>query len=46
VVGVVSLFPEMFRAVTDSGITSRAVKNGLLTLEYWNPRDYVEGTET
>lgn len=40
--GVISLFPEMFRAVTDSGITSRAVKNGLLTLEYWNPRDYAE----
>lgn len=46
-VGIVSLFPEMFRAVTESGITSRAVRNGLLILEYWNPRDYVEGsTET
>jgi tRNA (guanine37-N1)-methyltransferase len=44
-VGVVSLFPEMFRAVTESGITSRAVKNGLLTLAYWSPRDYAEGTE-
>lgn len=42
-VGLISLFPDMFRAVTESGITSRAVKNGLLTLEYWNPRDYTEG---
>ena len=42
-VGLISLFPDMFRAVTESGITSRAVKNGLLTLESWNPRDYVEG---
>ncbi|HQV40754.1 MAG: tRNA (guanosine(37)-N1)-methyltransferase TrmD [Moraxellaceae bacterium] len=42
-IGVISLFPEMFQAVTDSGITRRAVKNGLLALEYWNPRDYVEG---
>lgn len=40
--GVISLFPEMFRAITDSGITSRAVKNGLLALEYWNPRDFTE----
>jgi tRNA (guanine37-N1)-methyltransferase len=39
-IGLVSLFPEMFRAVTDSGITARAVNNGLLELEYWNPRDF------
>lgn len=40
--GLVSLFPEMFRAVTESGITGRAVKNGLLELQYWNPRDFAE----
>lgn len=39
-IGVVSLFPEMFRAITDYGITSRAVKQGLLRLDYWNPRDF------
>lgn len=41
-VGVVSLFPEMFGAITESGITSRAVKNGLLRMQYWNPRDFTE----
>ncbi len=41
-VGVVSLFPEMFAAVSEYGITSRAVKQGLLTLQCWNPRDYTE----
>ncbi|HEX4869641.1 MAG TPA: tRNA (guanosine(37)-N1)-methyltransferase TrmD [Moraxellaceae bacterium] len=41
-IGVVSLFPEMFRALTDSGITSRAVKNGLLQVAFWNPRDFTE----
>ncbi len=41
-VGVVSIFPEMFRAISDYGITSRAVKQGLLTLACWNPRDYTE----
>ncbi|MDF2447152.1 MAG: tRNA ((1)-)-methyltransferase [Moraxellaceae bacterium] len=40
--GVVSLFPEMFRAITESGITSRAVKNGLLQVAFWNPRDFTE----
>lgn len=41
-IGVVSLFPEMFRAVTDSGITARAVKNGLVEVAFWNPRDFTE----
>lgn len=41
-VGVVSIFPEMFRAISEYGITSRAVKQGLLTLTCWNPRDYTE----
>ncbi|MCC2638075.1 MAG: tRNA ((1)-)-methyltransferase [Moraxellaceae bacterium] len=41
-IGLVSLFPDMFRALTDSGITGRAVKNGLVNLEFWNPRDFTE----
>lgn len=39
-IGVVSLFPEMFRAVTDYGITGRAVRQGLLELICWDPRDF------
>lgn len=39
-IGVVSLFPEMFRAVSDYGVTGRAVADGLLQLESWNPRDF------
>jgi tRNA (guanine37-N1)-methyltransferase len=41
-IGVVSLFPEMFKAVTDYGISRRAVENGLLTLEVWNPREFTK----
>ena len=37
---VVTLFPEMFRALTDWGITSRAVKQGRFGLRNWNPRDF------
>lgn len=40
--GVISLFPEMFRAITESGITGRAVKKGLVQVEFWNPRDFTE----
>lgn len=39
-IGVVTLFPEMFDAVIDYGITSRAVDQGLLTVECWNPRSF------
>ncbi|ENJ7186102.1 tRNA (guanosine(37)-N1)-methyltransferase TrmD [Vibrio fluvialis] len=39
-VGVISLFPEMFRSVTDFGVTGQAVKKGLLSVETWNPRDF------
>lgn len=38
--GVVSLFPEMFDAVTQYGVTGRAVKHNKVTVERWNPRDF------
>ncbi len=37
---VVTLFPEMFAAVSESGITRRALENGLWKLALWNPRDF------
>jgi tRNA (guanine37-N1)-methyltransferase len=37
---VVTLFPEMFAAITDWGISGRAVKQGLVSLDFYNPRDY------
>lgn len=39
-IGVVSLFPEMFDAITEYGVSGRAVRNKLLTLAMWNPRDF------
>ncbi len=36
---VVTLFEAMFTSLTDSGITSRAMKRGLWTLNTWNPRE-------
>ncbi|GAA6185460.1 tRNA (guanosine(37)-N1)-methyltransferase TrmD [Aliiglaciecola sp. 2_MG-2023] len=38
--GVVSLFPEMFNSFTQQGVTGRAVKNRLLAVEFFNPRDF------
>jgi len=37
-VGVVSLFPDMFRALTDEGVVARAIAAGALTLDIENPR--------
>jgi len=37
---VVTLFPEMFAAVTHSGIPGRAMEAGLWSLGLWNPRDF------
>jgi len=37
---VVTLFPEMFRAITENGITSRALQKDLWRLGLWNPRDF------
>src|SRR6478735_9160659 len=37
---VVTLFPEMFRALTEWGITSRAAKQERYGLRTWNPRDF------
>ncbi|RUO28858.1 tRNA (guanosine(37)-N1)-methyltransferase TrmD [Aliidiomarina sedimenti] len=39
-VGVVSLFPDMFEAITSYGVTRRAVEQDLLSVETWNPRDF------
>ncbi len=39
---VITLFPEMFTAVTQSGISRRALENGLWRLNCWNPRDFAE----
>ncbi len=37
---VVTLFPEMFTALTASGITRRALERGLYEIAFHNPRDF------
>lgn len=37
---VITLFPEMFAAITQSGITRRAFEQGKCELALWNPRDF------
>ncbi|MEI6227917.1 MAG: tRNA (guanosine(37)-N1)-methyltransferase TrmD [Methylophilaceae bacterium] len=37
---VVTLFPEMFDAISKHGITSRALQQNIYRLQFWNPRDF------
>lgn len=37
---VITLFPEMFAAITQSGVTRRAFAENKCELTLWNPRDY------
>ena len=37
---VVTLFPEMFEAITRYGVTRRAAEQGSFKLQMWNPRDF------
>lgn len=38
---VITLFPEMFDAIADSGVTRRALDQNVWELKCWNPRDFV-----
>jgi tRNA (guanine37-N1)-methyltransferase len=38
--GLVTLFPEMFNAFSDYGVSGRAVREGLVSVQCWNPRDF------
>jgi tRNA (guanine37-N1)-methyltransferase len=39
-IDVVTLFPQMFEAVSQYGITRRALERRIVELGVWNPRDY------
>jgi tRNA (guanine37-N1)-methyltransferase len=41
-IDVVTLFPQMFSAVRDYGISSRAFERDLLEMHLWNPRDFTQ----
>ena len=40
---VITLFPEMFEAITRFGISGRAAQRDLMQIHCINPRDYAEG---
>ncbi len=41
-IAVVTIFPRMFDAVTEYGISAQALNKGALALTLWNPRDFTD----
>ena len=41
-INVVTLFPEMFSAIKDCGVTSRAIEKGLINIRCFNPREFAK----
>lgn len=39
---VITLFPEMFAALTEHGVSGRAVRNRLCSVSFWDPRDFTQ----
>ncbi len=40
--GVITLFPELFKALTEYGVTGRAFKRERVSIHLFNPRDYAD----
>ena len=39
-IGLITLLPEMFAAISEYGICGRAIREGLVELKLVNPRDF------
>lgn len=41
-IDIITLFPEMFAALRDYGVSGRALQHGCAALSTWNPRDFTQ----
>ena len=39
-IGIISLFPELFRPLLKFGVLGRGINSGLIKIDFWNPRDF------
>ncbi|MXP51243.1 tRNA (guanosine(37)-N1)-methyltransferase TrmD [Pantoea sp. SoEX] len=39
-IGVISLFPDIFKIITNYGVIGRGINKGFIKLQIWNPRDF------
>ena len=43
-IAMISLFPEMFEAIEQYGVSGRAIRSGIVNLAHFNPRDFADGS--
>ena len=43
-IAIITIFPEMFKALTDFGVIGRACERQIVNLHFFNPRDFTEDT--
>jgi len=41
-IDLISIFPQMFDALFDFGVSARAMDRGLIEVGFWNPRDFTD----
>jgi tRNA (guanine37-N1)-methyltransferase len=40
---IITIFPEMFDSYLGESVIGRAIKNGLIKVKFYNPRDFIKG---
>lgn len=40
--GIISLFPNMFQAVTNYGVIGKSIQKRICSIKIWNPRDFTD----
>lgn len=40
--GIITLFPEMFRIITDYGVVGKSIQRGDIRINFWNPRMFTQ----
>jgi tRNA (guanine37-N1)-methyltransferase len=43
---IITIFPDIFDSYINESILGRAIKNKLVTLKFYNPRDFVKGSKS
>jgi len=43
---IITIFPEIFDSYFNESIIARAIKNKLVSVKFYNPRDYVKGSKS
>jgi tRNA (guanine37-N1)-methyltransferase len=43
---IITIFPEIFDSYFNESIIGRAIKNKLISVKFYNPRDYVKGNKS